>query len=236
MPPNDAPILVDCSWIEEGVLLAGSIPTCEEDILFLHGLGVRSILSLTEESLGSYGISPEFLAGLGIGIAHHSIPDTEPPTRAQLAALLGDLARLKETSPALYLHCHAGFGRTGTVLHLHYLNSGLRLAEARSRIAAKRPGCAAVTERQTRFLWQYEADCLKERQRPLGPGAAIPQAAALPFRWEVSGLRVLVITSSSGNSWVVPKGHVEIRETPLETACKEAEEEAGVRGTPGPEP
>ena len=94
-----------------------------------------------------------------------------------------------------------------------------------------RPGCAELTEQQMRFLWQYEGDCLIRRQYGGDTGKTIQQAAAVPVRWDADGPHVLVITSSSGDSWLVPKGHVELDETSLESACKEAEEEGGVRGT-----
>lgn len=43
-------------------------------------------------------------------------------------------------------------------------------------------------------------------------------------------LQILLITSSSGRRWVIPKGVVEPDLTPWDSAAKEAEEEAGVRG------
>ncbi len=36
------------------------------------------------------------------------------------------------------LHCHAGVGRTGTLLHAYYLTEGLSLEEARVRVRAGR--------------------------------------------------------------------------------------------------
>lgn len=43
--------------------------------------------------------------------------------------------------------------------------------------------------------------------------------------------RVCIVTSRSGNHWVIPKGHVEPGETAAECALAEAFEEAGLRGT-----
>jgi 8-oxo-dGTP pyrophosphatase MutT (NUDIX family) len=39
-----------------------------------------------------------------------------------------------------------------------------------------------------------------------------------------------MVTSSPGDCWLAPKGHIETTETAQDTALKEAEEEAGVRG------
>jgi len=57
----------------------------------------------------------------------------------------------------------------------------------------------------------------------------IEQAACVPYRPVEDGYQVLLITTRRGK-WTLPKGIVDPGETPEETACKEAFEEAGVRG------
>jgi phosphohistidine phosphatase len=58
----------------------------------------------------------------------------------------------------------------------------------------------------------------------------VPQSAVIPYRRGQGQLQVLVISSSDGLRWVVPKGMLEPGLTPAESACKEAIEEAGVAG------
>ena len=55
------------------------------------------------------------------------------------------------------------------------------------------------------------------------------QAGAVPFRERDDEREFLLVTSHRGR-WIFPKGLVEPGETPEETALKEVEEEAGVRG------
>jgi 8-oxo-dGTP pyrophosphatase MutT (NUDIX family) len=56
------------------------------------------------------------------------------------------------------------------------------------------------------------------------------QSAVIPFRYTDTGeLRILLITSNGGK-WIVPKGLVEPDLSPEESAAQEAFEEAGVRG------
>ena len=62
------------------------------------------------------------------------------------------------------------------------------------------------------------------------PGRLISQSAVIPYRCRDGQLQVLVITSSDGLRWVVPKGLVEHDMTPAASAAKEALEEAGVTG------
>ena len=61
-----------------------------------------------------------------------------------------------------------GGGRTGTALHLYYLERGLNLAQARARVAARRPVCVTqLTPPQRAFLdrWQRDTDDFQLRNR-----------------------------------------------------------------------
>jgi protein-tyrosine phosphatase len=53
------------------------------------------------------------------------------------------------------VHCQAGVGRTGTVLHLYYLAQGLTYEEANAKVRAKRIQCILLTELQVEFLKEF---------------------------------------------------------------------------------
>ena len=56
------------------------------------------------------------------------------------------------------------------------------------------------------------------------------QACAVPFRRDAGMICYLLVTSSSGDRWIFPKGIVDPGFTPAETALLEAHEEAGASG------
>jgi phosphohistidine phosphatase len=56
------------------------------------------------------------------------------------------------------------------------------------------------------------------------------QAAVIPYRIRKERLEVALVTTSRGKGWIVPKGSVDDGERPRDTAIREAEEEAGLRG------
>lgn len=60
---------------------------------------------------------------------------------------------------------------------------------------------------------------------------AIPQSGIVPYRIQDNQIEVLLITSSSGKRWIVPKGLIELGMSAADSAVKEAQEEAGVLGT-----
>jgi 8-oxo-dGTP pyrophosphatase MutT (NUDIX family) len=56
------------------------------------------------------------------------------------------------------------------------------------------------------------------------------QAAVIPYRIRKERVEVALVTRSRGKGWIVPKGSVGDGERPRDTAIREAEEEAGLRG------
>lgn len=62
------------------------------------------------------------------------------------------------------------------------------------------------------------------------------QSGVIPYRRGDDGVEVLLVTSRKQRRWVIPKGIIEEGMTAAESAIKEAEEEAGIRGRalPGP--
>jgi len=62
------------------------------------------------------------------------------------------------------------------------------------------------------------------------PSNPILQASAVPYRQRDGAAEFCLITSSRGRRWGFPKGIIDPGETPVETALKEAEEEAGLHG------
>ena len=56
------------------------------------------------------------------------------------------------------------------------------------------------------------------------------QSGVIPFRRTTRGLEILLVTSNTRKRWIIPKGNVEPELGRVESARREAFEEAGVRG------
>ena len=58
----------------------------------------------------------------------------------------------------------------------------------------------------------------------------VEQSGVIPYRIMDEKIEVMLITSSGGKRWVIPKGLIEPDMTPEDSAAKEAWEEAGLLG------
>ena len=58
----------------------------------------------------------------------------------------------------------------------------------------------------------------------------LDQAAVIPYRWQRDQLQFCLITTRNKRKWGFPKGNIDPGDTLIDTAHKEAFEEAGIRG------
>ena len=122
------------TWIEQGKILAGSIPTSQDDIQQLRNMGVMSILSLTRRSIARE-------VNLGVINWHQSaIPDNGIPENEETTLDATKFISLcYDDYPAVYVHCRGGIGRTGLILIAYYvLERGLTLDQARELVKVRR--------------------------------------------------------------------------------------------------
>jgi protein-tyrosine phosphatase len=144
------------SWIEPYILAASGIPLDAKDLSSLHAQGIRAMLSLTEHSLLTFReITPALLNELDITYLHVPIPDQHPPTSEQAQHILHLIKTMAAQQRPLLIHCHAGVGRTGTILHLYYLAQGRSWDETKAKIRATRVQCLLLADEQLAFLRAY---------------------------------------------------------------------------------
>ena len=144
-----------CYEVHPG-LLAGSYPQASE-LPELLARGVDLFLDLTEAGeLHAY--TPE----LPPAIEHKRMPirDFGIPTPEDMVRILDTLEGALGAHHKVYLHCHGGIGRTGTVVGCHLVDRGLTGPEALEEIRRLRMehGChphSPETEQQFAMVRQW---------------------------------------------------------------------------------
>jgi atypical dual specificity phosphatase len=130
---------VKIDWIEPGMLAAGGIPLGASDLQSLREQGIEAIITLTEHALTTQsGITPRLLDEMGLTCLHAPIVDQYPPDSATMQRIIEFIHRMRTSGKPVFVHCHAGVGRTGTVLHAYYLATGLSLEAAKAQVKARK--------------------------------------------------------------------------------------------------
>lgn len=149
---------MNLNWIEPGVLAAHACPASEHDVEWLHSQGIRAVVTLTERPLTQLlDIPPDLFAQLGIEHLHSPIPDYNPPGISQALAVISFIDRMAHAQKPVFMHCLAGIGRTGVMLHAYYLAHGYTLEDARKKVEAGRPAARyeAFSKSQRQFVEDF---------------------------------------------------------------------------------
>jgi protein-tyrosine phosphatase len=129
-------------WIVDGVLAASPLPKSDDDIQALYDGGVRAILTLTETPITEQRrVSSDVSERLGITLKHIAIDDFHPPTPEQAEEAVAFIDEMAAEGKPVLVHCYAGQGRTGCVLHAYYLVKGYSLPDTKYEVTLKRAIC-----------------------------------------------------------------------------------------------
>lgn len=106
----------------------------ETDLEAIAVAGVELLVSLTREP-----VPVDRLRGFGIQGRHFPIKDMGVPAVRNAARLCAEIHRRIEGGSAVALHCHAGLGRTGTMLAAYLVWTGSTAEEAIRRVRQASP-------------------------------------------------------------------------------------------------
>ncbi len=138
------------SWLIEHQLAGVAYPKSEEALVALKALGVRALLSLSEQPVPAHLLRRRELEAIHLPLSAMTAPRIEEIDKA-LDIIKAFLAR----GLPVAVHCHLGIGRTGTILACYLVRQGATAEAAIRRVRAARPGSIDTAEQEQAVYW-YE--------------------------------------------------------------------------------
>ena len=128
------PLPASSYWVEPARLAAGAYPAAPADLAALIAAGIGGFVDLTLAApMRGYAEEAARLAQeQGRDALHRRFPVTDfgVPEIATMRAILDAIDEWIAARRAVYVHCHAGIGRTGTVVACWLVRHGRAPAEA----------------------------------------------------------------------------------------------------------
>lgn len=141
-------------WIDEPLVLGSSNPTTGQ-LKELYQQGFRSIISLLDEGEQSPNYDIEKVEGMGFRRFSIPVKDFSAPRLDDFRAFLEAVHHALNEGKVL-VHCEAGLGRTGTMAAAYWIDKGLSVNEAMSKIRRSNPGAIGSVD-QEYSLYDLEA-------------------------------------------------------------------------------
>ena len=137
------------SWLIEGKLAGSAIPTSFEEIKWLVDGGVKSIVTVREESLDDDWMK-------NINYLHIHSNDMGVPEFEDLVKAVDFIHQRITNNEPVMVHCLAGLGRTGTILACYLIKyQKLSADDSIQKVRESRPG-SIQSFPQEEIIFQFE--------------------------------------------------------------------------------
>lgn len=143
-------IVPNFRWQIAGRLAGVSRPHSDDALATLRSLGVRALVTLTEEPP-----SQDRLAAYDLLAVHFPIADFTAPTLEQVRHAVATIDDFLGAGRPVAVHCAGGLGRTGTILACYLVAKGTPAAEAIVQVREQRTGSIETLE-QAAIVLTYE--------------------------------------------------------------------------------
>jgi len=122
-------------------------------------MGVKAVLVLAElHEIARYWRNPDIyfnaLSDNGLESLHSPVKDFHAPNLSQLEELVEWIDTKVSSGKPVLVHCHAGIGRTGTIIAAYLVKKGYDVSQAIREVRRKIP-LALEVDSQVSVLYEY---------------------------------------------------------------------------------
>ena len=137
------------SWIIENKLAGSAIPTSIDEVKWVIDQGVKSIVTIREETLDESWIKD-------VNYLHILSNDMSVPEFDDLIYAVDFIHRRITNNEPVLVHCLAGMGRTGVILACYLVKyQKMSASEATEKIREERPG-SIQSYPQEEIIFRFE--------------------------------------------------------------------------------
>jgi len=137
------------SWLIENKLAGSGIPTSIDEVQWVIKQGVKSIVTIREESLDESWIKD-------VNYLHVLSNDMGVPEFVDLVHAVDFIHRRITNNEPVLVHCLAGMGRTGVILACYLVKyQKMSANEATEKVREKRPG-SIQSYPQEEIIFRFE--------------------------------------------------------------------------------
>jgi atypical dual specificity phosphatase len=127
----------------------GALTDYEDELLVLNVAGIRAIVCLV-----NIPSDEPIYAAAGFEFLCLPVADGSPPSLEQTSRFADFVDRCRSRRAGVAVHCHAGLGRTGTMLAAYFILKGSSAEDAIRKIRSVEPS-AIETSSQVKFLYDF---------------------------------------------------------------------------------
>ena len=137
------------SWLIENKLAGSGIPTSIDEVQWVIKQGVKSIVTIREESLDDDWVKD-------VKYLHVLSNDMGVPEFVDLVSAVDFIHRRITHNEPVLVHCLAGMGRTGVILACYLVKyQKMSASEATEKVREERPG-SIQSYPQEEIIFQFE--------------------------------------------------------------------------------